>query len=70
MESSDACLTEIPGMVFVEEDSHVMLTTCITSTIRVLSMFPYSTMSMGHMSSHLSAFLVGASHYEILTLIY
>jgi hypothetical protein len=62
MEPSDAGLAEVTGMVLVKEDSHVMLTTGITSTIGMFPVFAYSTVTMGHMTSHLSALLIGTGH--------
>ena len=66
VESTDAGLAEVARMVLVEQDTHVVLTTRITSTIRMLSMFTYSTVPMGHVASHLPAFLVGAGHLLLL----
>ena len=66
MEPSDTGLSEITGMVLVKEDSHVMLTTGITSTIGMFPVFTNSTVAMGYMSSHLSAFLIGTGHLLLL----
>jgi hypothetical protein len=70
MEPSDTGLSEITGMVLVKEDSHVMLTTGITSSIGMFPVFANSTMAVGDVASHLSALLIGTCHSKILTLIY
>ena len=47
-------LSEVTWMVFIEHDSVVMLSSCITATSWMLSMLSNTTVSSGHVSSLLS----------------
>ena len=60
--------TEVTGMVLVEIDSVVVLTTSKTSTTSVttLSVLANSTLAMGDVATHLSGLLVSSHHDPIL----
>ena len=61
--------TEVTGMVLVEVDSVVVLTTSKTSTspVTTLSVLTDTTLSVGHVTAHLSGLLVASDHYADLT---
>ena len=69
MEVSHTDFTEITGMVFVEVDSVMMLTTSqtATTTVTTLSVLTDTTLSVGHVTAHLSGLLVASDHYADLT---
>ena len=56
-------------MVFVEVDSVMMLTTSqtATTTVTTLSVLTDTTLSVGHVTAHLSGLLVASDHYADLT---
>lgn len=56
-EHTHSFLSEVAGVVFIHKDSVVMLTTGVTATRGVLSVFAHTTVTMGHMTSHLAGFL-------------
>ena len=62
MEVSHTDFTEITGMVFVEVDSVVMLTTSISATSRMLPVLSNSSVTVGHVSSQLPGLLLGCGH--------
>jgi hypothetical protein len=51
-------LAEVTRMVFIKVDTMMMLTTSVTATARVLSVFSYTTVPVAHVTTHLSAFLL------------
>ncbi len=65
-------LAEVTGMVLVEVDSVMMLTTGITTTSGMLPVLANTTMSMGHVSSQLPGLLQSGGHFlpEILVNFY
>merc|ERR1711996_73543 len=69
MEVSHTDFTEITGMVFVEVDSVVMLTSgeTTTSTVTTLTVLTDTTLTVGHVPTHLSGLLVAGDHYADLT---
>ena len=50
-------LTEVTRMVLVEVDAHVVLTTSLTTTSRMLPVLTNTTMTSGDVASQLSGFL-------------
>ena len=58
VEVSHSDFAEISRMELVHEDSVMMLTSSQTSTSRMLSVLSDSAMTVTHVSSHLSAFLL------------
>merc|ERR1712111_96167 len=54
--------TEVAGMVFVEVDAMVMLTTSVTATSRMFPMLANTAMTMGHMSTKLPGLLLVSTH--------
>ena len=52
-----ANFTEVAGMVFVEVDAMMMLTTSVITTSRMFPMLANTTMTMGHMSIKLVGFV-------------
>merc|ERR1719219_3385243 len=62
-------LSEISGMVFVEVDSVVVLSTSVSATSGVLPMLPDPTMSVGDMASQLAGLLLSCGHFWFLLLL-
>ena len=62
MEVTHTDLSEVTRMVFVEVNSVMMLTTGITTTSGMLTVFANTTMSMADMTPQLAALLVFFSH--------
>ena len=54
--------TEVAGMVFVEVDAMMMLTTSVTATSRMFPMLANTAMTMGHMSTKLPGLLLVSTH--------
>ena len=55
-------LSEVTRVVFIEEDSVMVLTSCITSTSRVRSVLSYTTMTCRDVTSLLSIFTETGRH--------
>merc|ERR1719209_1246530 len=62
-------LSEISGMVFVEVDSVVVLSTSVSATSGVLPVLPDPAMSVGDMSSQLAGLLLSSGHFWFLLLL-
>jgi len=62
-------LSEVSGMVFVEVDSVVMLTTSVSATSGMLPVLPNPTVSVGDMSSQLAGLLLSCGHFSVLLLL-
>ena len=59
-------LTEITGVVLVEVDSVVMLTTGLTATSRMLSVLTDTTVTVRNVTTHLAGFLAASGHLRPL----
>jgi len=59
--------TEVTGMVLVEVDSVVVLTTSKTSTspVTTLSVLANTTLAMGDVAAHLSGLFISSHHNPI-----
>jgi len=57
MEVAHTNFSKIARMIFVKVNSVMMLTTGITTTSGVLTVFPYATVAMAYVASQLPAFL-------------
>jgi len=64
---SHSNFTEVTGMVFVEVDSVVVLTTSktSTSTVTTFSVLTDATLAMGDLATHFSGFLEPGSHFLV-----
>ena len=60
--------TEVPRMVLIEVDTMVMLTTSVTSTSRMLSVFADTAMTMRHMTAKLAGLLLVCTHDSLSNL--
>lgn len=69
MEVSHTDFTEVTGMVFVEVDAVVVLTSgeTATSTVTTLTVLTDTTLTVGNVPTHLSGLLVAGDHYADLT---
>ena len=61
-----AHLSEVSGMVLVEVDPVVMLTTSVSTTSRMLPVLSNTSMTMGNVASKLSGLLFVLTHLEII----
>ena len=68
VEMSHTDFTEVTGMVLVEVDSVVVLTTSKTSTspVTTLSVLANTTLAMGDVAAHLSGLFISSHHDPIL----
>lgn len=62
VEVSHTDLTEVPGMVLVEENAMVVHTSSITATSRMLAVLAHTTVSGTHMASLLAILLQAGRH--------
>jgi hypothetical protein len=68
-EMSHSFLSEVAGMILIEQNSVMVLTTGITSTGRMFSVLANTTVAVGYVSSHLSGlFQTGSLTFKQLPL--
>ena len=63
MEVTLTLLSEVTGMILTKQDSHVLHTTSISATTSMLSMPADSTVTHGHVSSHMSNLSQSCDHF-------
>ncbi len=59
----ESYLSEVTGMVFVEVDSVMVLTTSVTATSGMLSVLANTTVTMRHVSTELPSLLLVGTHF-------
>jgi hypothetical protein len=59
-------LSEVSRMVFVEVDAMMVLTTSVTTTSRMFTVFTDTTMSMRHMATKLSSLFLICAHVAVI----